>query len=162
MSPATVLLILRVLMAVLLYAFLAFILWGLWRDVQAVAARVGEAPAAHLLLLAGPEEGEQLPLQQTTEIGRVVGNAVRLQDETVSARHARISFRGGQWWLEDLASRNGTEVNGLPVEEPLVVTYGDELQFGRVQVRLEEGPVQAHGEGEAFAERTVPLARADG
>ncbi len=46
-------------------------------------------------------------------------------------------FQNGQWWIEDLASRNGTEVNEVPVEEPLVVSYGDQIRMGRVLARLE-------------------------
>jgi pSer/pThr/pTyr-binding forkhead associated (FHA) protein len=51
-------------------------------------------------------------------------------------------YHGGQWWIEDLASRNGTELNGIPVDEPLVVSYGDTIQLGRVATRLEPGSGQ--------------------
>lgn len=63
-----------------------------------------------------------------------------LQDETASAHHPRLSFHEGQWWLEDLGSRNGTTVNGIALEGPLVLTYGDQIAFGRVEF-LMEAPV---------------------
>lgn len=162
MTPAALLLGLRVLLAVVLYGFLGFLLLGLWRDLRSTVSSVGQAPAAHLIIENGPHAGKELPLRHTTAVGRVAGNSVRLSDETVSAKHARLSFHGGQWWLEDLASRNGTMVNGLSVEEPLVVTYGDEIHFGRVQVRLEAGESEGGPSRTGGAEATAPVAPASG
>ncbi len=118
----------------------------------------GQAPEAHLLVLDGTQEGQRLMLRQTADIGRIVGNVVRLQDETVSAKHARLSFHGGQWWLEDLASRNGTDVNGVPVEQPLVVTYGDDIRFGQVRVRLQAGGIEGESSPEDRVETLPPAA----
>jgi pSer/pThr/pTyr-binding forkhead associated (FHA) protein len=46
-------------------------------------------------------------------------------------------LRDGQWWLEDLGSRNGTFVNNRRVAEPTTVQAGDLLGIGRVLLRLE-------------------------
>lgn len=140
MTPQVALFIARLLLALALYAFLAFVLWTLWNDVRHASPQLDRAPEARLLVLDGPEAGRTLPLRQTSEIGRVAGNVVQLEDETVSARHARLSYQNGQWWLEDMASRNGTQLNDMLVEEPLVVAYGDQIRFGRVLVQLEAGP----------------------
>ncbi len=48
-------------------------------------------------------------------VGRHRTCDVVLGDLTVSRRHARLSFRDGRWILRDLASTNGTTVNGLRV-----------------------------------------------
>lgn len=141
MTPEVALVIARGFLALVLYAFLAFLLWTLWTDVRLVSPRLDRAPDAHLVILEGPAAGGSVPLRQTSEVGRVAGNVIQLEDETVSARHARLSYQNGQWWLEDMASRNGTQLNEIPVEEPLVVAYGDEIRFGRVRVKLEAGSV---------------------
>lgn len=138
MAPETVFLAVRVLAALVLYFFFGLLLYWLWREVKLGANGQMVVPQAYLLI---PEAGSKIPLRHTSEIGRAAGNAVQIEDETVSARHARMMFQGGQWWLEDLASRNGTQVNGIPVEEPLVVSYGDEIQLGRVVTRLESGAI---------------------
>lgn len=139
MTPEILMFGVRLLIAVTLYAFLGVIVWLQWRQLRASGSPSERYPAAHLHVLNGMAAGEEYPLTQTVDVGRAVGNAVRLQDEAVSAQHARISYQGGQWWVEDFASRNGTHVNGVRVQEPLVVTYGDEIRFGRTIFSLERG-----------------------
>jgi hypothetical protein len=169
MNPGYVLLGVRILIAIALYAFLGTVLWMQWRQLQRPVPGAEEAPAAHLLVPRTAQQAEDFALRVTSDVGRAVGNTVRLQDETVSAQHARITFHGGQWWVEDLASRNGTTVNGVKVDEPLVVTYGDEISFGRVQTRLERGagsegsnhPTPAVG-ADAIAREGRPFGQGDG
>lgn len=139
MTPAQVLLIIRILLAIALYAFLGWVLVIQWRDLRE-SRRVADAPpVARVVAVDGIPPGISFVLEPLNEVGRAADNAIRLDDETVSSHHARIFYHGGQWWLEDLASRNGTDVNDMPVEEPLVVAYGDEIRFGRVHLRLERG-----------------------
>ena len=88
-------------------------------------------------------DGEALksayPLEEINLIGRATDNTLILNEGTISGYHARLSYQNEQWWLEDLGSRNGTFVNELPVSEPLVVTYGDMLGFGKTRLRLVSG-----------------------
>jgi hypothetical protein len=141
MSPAIVLLTVRVLLAACLYAFLAAVLVILWRDLRETGTAASlPAPAAHLLLIEPTEgTGAAFPMGEINLLGRAADNTIRIEDPTVSQHHARIAFRTGQWILEDLGSRNGTRVNGFTVEGPLVITYGDDLQFGEVMVGLRPG-----------------------
>jgi pSer/pThr/pTyr-binding forkhead associated (FHA) protein len=59
-----------------------------------------------------------------------------LANETVSARHARLSFRRDQWWLEDLGSRNGTFLNGEALSAPVVLADMDEVRCGQVSFTI--------------------------
>lgn len=136
MSPELTFLLIRGLGALILYSFLGLILFWLWRDFQSAHPGVASAPRAQLVL---SESGKRFQLRAHSEIGRAAGNIIRIDDETISAHHARLMYQNGQWWIEDLASRNGTEVNGILVEEPLVVSFGDEIQMGRIVARLESG-----------------------
>ena len=131
--------ILRVLIALTLYAFLGVILYYQRRELQSLSRMVEEAPAAHLLQVLEDGQFESHPLRLVNLVGRAADSTICVEDNTLSAHHCRISRQGGQWWLEDLDSRNGTHVNELTVEEPLVVTYGDVITMGRVEFRLEVG-----------------------
>jgi hypothetical protein len=73
-----------------------------------------------LELKPDPDDGALLALdwtgaQQELLVGRHSTCAVRLAAETVSRRHARLVFRDGGWVIQDLGSKNGTFVNGVPV-----------------------------------------------
>ena len=59
-----------------------------------------------------------------------------LGDPTVSRKHARLSYRDGKWWLADLASTNGTRLNGWRVVEEVEVLPGDRVSFGGARYRL--------------------------
>ena len=62
-------------------------------------------------------------------------------DSGVSRRHAIISAQDGGFVVEDLASANGTFVNGrrLQAEAPAPIRHGDELKFGTLILRFEIG-----------------------
>jgi diguanylate cyclase (GGDEF)-like protein len=55
---------------------------------------------------------------------------VTLLDGEVSRHHARIALTGGQVWLEDLGSTNGTLVNGERADGVVMLRAGDRLTFG--------------------------------
>jgi hypothetical protein len=143
MSPNVVLLILRLVLAVLLYAFLGALVWMLWQDVRA-AARAAAARGRRLGRLVVLEsnlpalaQGASFPLMPITSLGRAPTNTAPLPDETASLEHALLHLRDGQWWLEDLDSRNGTRLNDMPVREPAPVVPGDVIGVGRVKLKVE-------------------------
>jgi hypothetical protein len=144
MSPAVLLLVVRIVLALCLYAFLAVALILLWRDLRTpvYGAHSIVPPGAHLRAM-GEVSGVQalVPLFEINLLGRAADNTIRVDDVTVSSHHARLAFRSGQWIVQDLGSRNGTRVNGITVEGPMVVTYGDDLQFGEVTFGLRAGAV---------------------
>ena len=81
-------------------------------------------------------QGERLGLVSGATVGREPGNVVRLDDDSVSARHAVIRHEGGRWWLEDLGSTNGTFVNDMRVTGRASLQNGDIVQIGRVTGRF--------------------------
>lgn len=70
-------------------------------------------------------------------IGRLEGNALVLDDDYVSSEHALLAWREGRWWLSDVASTNGTFLNGQQVTRPVQVNWGDVIGVGGVRLRLE-------------------------
>lgn len=49
-------------------------------------------------------------------VGRREGCDIVLRFANVSSQHARLTLEGGYWFVKDLASRNGTKVNGFRVD----------------------------------------------
>ncbi len=136
------LLVLRLLLAVLLYAFLAAVLAMLWRDLRQATTSHGAArPGGQLVVLHAADEklavGTAFPLQPVTSVGRSPSNTIPIPDTYASAQHALLTWREGQWWLEDRDSRNGTLLNGVRINNPTVVSAGDVIGVGRAQLKLE-------------------------
>jgi hypothetical protein len=164
LSVDLLLLILRVITSVALLAFLGAVFWALWRDYRAsaesaqattrqrgrlVVIQVGaqsvdpvQEDTAELSgtaeALAGAEVvGASFPLLPLTSLGRSPVNTIVLNDTFCSQEHALVTWRGGQWWLEDRRSSNGTLLNGEAIAEPVVVSSGDVIGIGRVRLKIE-------------------------
>ncbi len=138
---AIILLVLRILLAALLYAFLGFAVYTLLRDLKQQAAILvtRQPPPLTLTHLDGASSAPHHYTKPVIIMGREPECDFHLDDQTVSAQHARLSYRQQQWWLEDLASTNGTFLNGEAVTTPVVITQGDELRLGHLEVRIEIG-----------------------
>ncbi len=139
------LLSLRILLAILLYAFLAAVMRLLWRDLRQASTSSSEAVqhGGRLIVIQAegemPAVGDAFPLQPVTSIGRSPDNTVVIPDIYVSAQHALLAWREGQWWLEDRDSTNGTLLNATRISSATVVSSGDVIGVGRVQLRVEIG-----------------------
>lgn len=129
-----ILLALRIATAVALYAFLGWGLWLLWHDLRR-RSRELSAPI-HPPLLLRLQNGDQPAIYRFTSpeitIGRDSTCECSLDEPTISARHARLSYHHAQWWVEDLHSRNGSFLNDEPVRSKVVITSGDSLRCGSI------------------------------
>jgi pSer/pThr/pTyr-binding forkhead associated (FHA) protein len=128
-----ILLVLRFLLAATLFAFLAVALYILWRDLKSQSDQLNQKQPPPIKLfynLAGESQSYRFTIPAVL-IGRDPACDCVINDSTVSAQHARLIHRQGQWWVEDLRSTNGTFINQEPVFIPMVVTSGDELQCGQ-------------------------------
>ncbi|HXG58405.1 MAG TPA: FHA domain-containing protein [Thermoanaerobaculia bacterium] len=87
--------------------------------------------------LDGTEKSYRLQTHRPFTIGRDPGNDIILRDPKVSRHHAEIVFERGFFVLHDLASANGTYVNGKRVRvAPL--THGARLRLGNTYGRFSE------------------------
>lgn len=87
-------------------------------------------------IVQGPNAGSDVPVPTpVVTIGKDSTNEVILDDDSVSARHARLEFVAGDWALTDLGSTNGTAIDGatLAPETPTVLPYGATVRFGGVR-----------------------------
>lgn len=143
MTPGLAVFLLRTLLALLLLAFLGAILWMLFQDVQAAAQSSGTRARrlGRLRVIESPVEqlpvGAEFWLRPITSLGRAPTNTAPLPDDTASLEHALLHLRDGQWWLEDLASRNGTRLNDAPITAPAPIVAGDVIGIGHIKLKLE-------------------------
>ena len=71
-------------------------------------------------------------------IGRGTDAAIRLDDDYVSTRHARIAASGDQWFVEDLGSTNGTYIGSVRITQPTTITLGTEVRIGKTILELKK------------------------
>jgi pSer/pThr/pTyr-binding forkhead associated (FHA) protein len=99
-------------------------------DVGDVAAQSG----ALVIRSGGGRVGQSFPMTgEKMTIGRSPETDVFLDDVTVSREHATLVRRGGDWYLDDSGSLNGTYVNRQRVDSHRLVD-GDELQIGKFKL----------------------------
>ena len=88
-------------------------------------------PWAYLIETRGPR---RLPLTKNRSlVGRSRRADAMLGDETVSRTHSLLWHDAGGRWIQDLASSNGTTVNGNVVGEPVELQDGDVIGFGNAR-----------------------------
>ncbi|TYL54985.1 FHA domain-containing protein [Nocardioides sp. BGMRC 2183] len=69
-------------------------------------------------------------------IGRGNDAAIKLDDDYVSTRHARIVASGDQWYVEDLGSTNGTYLGSQRITQPVPIGLGSQVRIGKTIVEL--------------------------
>ena len=91
----------------------------------------------HVLVVEGANAGERAELEQAPIlIGRGSDAAIRLDDDYVSTRHARIAASGDQWFVEDLGSTNGTYIGTARLTQPTTLTLGTQVRIGKTILEL--------------------------
>lgn len=86
-----------------------------------------------LIAQTGPAAGQRWALvKETLIIGREAECDIVIPDRQVSRHHARLQRINGVFWLEDLSSKNGTHLNGAPVQTPQRLQDGDVVQVALV------------------------------
>jgi hypothetical protein len=131
-----ILLIIRVTIALVLYAFLGVVLIYILRDIRIISQRIDENQRVSGRLVVvehegvATESGQVYPLKRLTTLGRGPTNSIVLQDNFASVFHAQIVYRSGQWWVEDRQSHNGTSLNDVPIDEAVVLSSGDVISIG--------------------------------
>jgi pSer/pThr/pTyr-binding forkhead associated (FHA) protein len=136
---------------------------------------------AHFFCQTGEFAGSSFTIADEAMIGRNEDD-VRLPAELVSGTHARIYFDAerSSYFLEDLGSRNGTKLDGMPVSDPVklgrlhVVTFADRIDFifheGGGAAATRQAPPQEdthtrpleHTQPQAFAPTGAPPVDEDG
>jgi pSer/pThr/pTyr-binding forkhead associated (FHA) protein len=104
---------------------------------------------------------EETLLSQTKimTIGRQVGAYLLIDNDSVSRRHAEISFANKQYVLRDLGSSNGTFVNEtrLEADKVYILKTNDQIRFGKVKFMFQvQGFKQAEGAMTLLRSESLP------
>ncbi len=106
---------------------------------QVPSRNISTPRTASSCMLIDRASGRTYTATETTVIGRQrQGDNIVLNDTNVSRRHAQISHKGQSWYLEDLGSTNGCQVNGVDVDVAQLKT-GDLITLGvtTLEVRID-------------------------
>jgi len=91
----------------------------------------------HVAVVEGANEGETAALDGAPIlIGRGTDAAIRLDDDYVSTRHARIAQSGDTWFVEDLGSTNGTYIGSHRLTQPTTIQLGSKVRIGKTTLEL--------------------------
>jgi pSer/pThr/pTyr-binding forkhead associated (FHA) protein len=91
----------------------------------------------HVAVVDGANAGETVSLDEAPIlIGRGADAAIRLDDDYVSTRHARIASSGDQWFVEDLGSTNGTYIGSHRLTQPTSLQVGSTVRIGKTTLEL--------------------------
>ncbi len=102
---------------------------------------------AFLTIINGPEEGRTVTFDtdQIVSIGRKETNCFQIQDEIASRFHCEIFFEDNIWKVRDLASRNGTSVNGDNIFGATPLFDGQQLHLGKTRLLFTVGDQSPSG-----------------
>ena len=91
----------------------------------------------HLLVVEGDNPGTRAELADAPLlIGRGSDAAIKLDDDYVSTRHARVAASGDEWFVEDLGSTNGTYVGPVRITQPTTIGVGVQVRVGKTILEL--------------------------
>jgi adenylate cyclase len=104
------------------------------------------------------EGGREIPLVtgNVWKIGRTEDNAVVLLDDSVSRNHAMLQSDGGEFYLIDMGSRNGSFVNGRRLTAPVALRDGDRLSLGQARLCFRNPAQVAAARAAACASAVTP------
>lgn len=114
--------------------------YGFAAEVRETRSNRDRAQTGSNVLLLLPD-GRRVALGTGINIvGRDREADVRIDDPSVSRRHARIVVEGADVAVEDLESKNGTRVGGVAVSRPVRLAKGDVVVFGGIETTFDVQP----------------------
>ena len=101
---------------------------------EPIAQQLAVKPAAVVLA-----DGSRHPLDgDLVTIGRQASCTIVIADNNISRVHARFRVGDNAWTIEDLGSTNGTKVNGVLITEPTLLSHGQLIALGSLQLHFEQ------------------------
>src|SRR5262245_39614270 len=96
------------------------------------------AGAPMLRLSTGPLAGKVFEVHATLRVGRHPFNELSIGDPGISRYHCWILYKDGVPSVEDLASANGTFVNGERIRARRSLKTGDVIRVGTTEILFKE------------------------
>jgi pSer/pThr/pTyr-binding forkhead associated (FHA) protein len=103
------------------------------------APKRGRGQPRRAVVIDGDNSGLTASLEQAPLlIGRGPDAAIRLDDDYVSTRHARIARSGDTWYVEDLGSTNGTYIGSQRLTQATAISLGTRVRVGKTTIELKK------------------------
>ena len=91
------------------------------------------------MVIDGPNAGQAASLDNAPLlVGRGPDAAIRLDDDYVSTRHARIGASGETFYVEDLGSTNGTYIGSQRITQATAIQLGSRVRVGKTTLELKK------------------------
>jgi len=131
-------LVLRLILILLAYTFIGWIGYLIFTDLRGVSLgqRRAKIPPIELRAITSLDLNEKIFVESKITLGRDPSSDFPLDDETISLKHCQVAFHDKQWWVEDLNSTNGSFLNGILIDSPAVITNGDIIRLGQVEISV--------------------------
>ncbi|MCR4436546.1 MAG: FHA domain-containing protein [Clostridiales bacterium] len=151
--------LLKYVFITIIYIFIFGIMRLIYLDIRSMSAKnFPKAVSLPYLKLVSLKDHfnfkveESYLLTEDTTIGRSRGNSIHIEDPFLSGRHAILTKKGGSFYIQDVGSTNGTELNGTRLgTEPVLLKDGDRIHAGQLDFLYVSGERQ--GEGNAADEK---------
>lgn len=147
--PEPVLEVLKYLFLLILFLFLTRAVKAMYLEIYGPSAprpvgpppvqapvQKGGKPPDRLILHQPGADPKSFDIGDELIIGRGDKCHVVLGDTYSSQIHARVFRRGGQLFIEDMGSTNGTYLNRRKVTSPLAVGRGDRARIGKTELEF--------------------------
>jgi pSer/pThr/pTyr-binding forkhead associated (FHA) protein len=103
------------------------------------AAKTPKGTPSQVVIVDGPSSGFSVSLEQVPIlIGRGSDATIRLDDDYVSTRHARIGRSDDTWYVEDLGSTNGTYIGTHRLTQATAIQLGSKVRVGKTTLELKK------------------------
>lgn len=103
------------------------------RTVLFAELQAAVSEASLVLIYGAADLGKRFELKKDITLGRDRSNDIVIEAPDVSRQHARVERRDHtEWWITDLASRNGTRINGEGLHGTAALANGDLVTIGGV------------------------------
>ncbi len=106
------------------------------------------------LVIAAEHDRRTMPLEvMEVTVGRDRESCeIVIDHQSISAKHAKLSFSGGRCLITDLGSANGTTVNGAKITEPTALDVESAVAIGSVDCLYVQNPPESGDVGVRLAE----------
>jgi pSer/pThr/pTyr-binding forkhead associated (FHA) protein len=103
------------------------------------AAKTPKGAPSQVVIVDGPSSGFSVSLDDVPIlIGRGTDATIRLDDDYVSTRHARIGRSDDTWYVEDLGSTNGTYIGTHRLTQATAIQLGSRVRVGKTTLELKK------------------------
>lgn len=130
-------LVFKYIFIIIIYMFIFSIIRLIYLDIRGMDFKNLEANV--YLKLIDPKDSlpfkvdEYYPIESIFTLGRSGQNDVNIKDRFMSKKHFKIVEDEEEYYLEDLNSKNGTELNGELIQDTAKLKNGDIIKAGSVQ-----------------------------